>query len=626
MRAACYPRGAAADAGTRSLALGFVLGLHLPPVPIRRLDPLVVNQIAAGEVVDRPASVVRELVENALDAGATRIEVAIEGGGRELIRVSDDGCGIPADELPLAIASHATSKIESVDDLERIATMGFRGEALASIASVARLRLVSRPREAVAASALEAEGGEVGRPQPAAGPPGTTVTVRTLFHNVPARRKFLRGEASEAARVVETVESLAIAHPSVSFTVRSGEEGGRTLLDLPATADLRRRVLDCLGRELEPAMLEASSDDATVSIWGLVGKPELARPNSRHLRIHVNGRPISDRALVHAVREAYRGLVEPGRTPVAAIFLELDPAEVDLNVHPQKSEVRFRSPAAVHQAVRRSVRAALGGEDLVPEWTAPAVGGSSASSWSRPAAGPAGVTLEPRGPVAIPGPRPDTTWSELLETARGESPAPESLPLPVERLRILQVDDAYVVAADRDGLVIVDQHALHERVMFERLLARMAAGDLPSQRLLSPAIVEASPLEIAALPRIEALCRRIGLELAPAGPRSVAVHAFPVLLFERKVDPAEFARELLAKAADEERDLATPTGLEAALAETLDMMACKAAVKAGDRLSELELAEILRLRDETERGTNCPHGRPTSVRITRAELDRRFGR
>ena len=603
---------------------------------IRRLDPLVVNQIAAGEVVDRPASVVRELVENALDAGATRIEVAIEGGGRELIRVSDDGCGIPADELPLAVAAHATSKISSVDDLERIATMGFRGEALASIASVARLRIVSRTREAVAASSLEAEGGSVGRPQPAAGPASTTITVRTLFHNVPARRKFLRGEASEAARVVETVEALAIAQPSVAFTVRSGEDGGRTLLDLPATGDLRRRVLDCLGRELEPAMLEANADDALLSIWGLVGKPELAKPNARHLRIHVNGRPISDRALIHAVREAYRGLVEPGRTPVAAIFLELDPAEVDVNVHPQKSEVRFRSPAAVHQAVRRSVRAALGGEDLVPEWTLPEGGGGSAPTWSRPATAPvsgtgraAGVAVEPRSPVAIPGPRPDTTWSELLETARGEAAVsgdPASLPLPVERLRILQVDDAYVIAADRDGIVIVDQHALHERVMFERLLARIGAGDLPSQRLLAPAIVEASPVEIAALTRIETLCRRIGLELSPAGPRSVAVHAFPVLLFERKVDPAGFARELLARAADEERDLATPTGLEAALAETLDMMACKAAVKAGDRLSDLELAEILRLRDETERGTNCPHGRPTSVRISRAELDRRFGR
>jgi DNA mismatch repair protein MutL len=291
--------------------------------------------------------------------------------------------------------------------------------------------------------------------------------------------------------------------------------------------------------------------------------------------------------------------------------------------------------------VRRSVRVALGGEDLVPEWTAgPAregSGGWNATPRSFPSSGKASGTaspasfVEPRPPVAIPGAKSDTTWSELLATARETVPAettpePAALPLPVERVRIVQVDDAYVIAADRDGLVIIDQHALHERVMFERLLSRMSAGDLPSQRLLTPAIVEASPVEIAAIAKIEPLCRRIGLELVPAGPRSVAVQSFPVLFFERKVEPAAFVRELLARAADEERDLATPTGLEAALSETLDLMACKAAVKAGDRLSDLELAEILRLREATERGTSCPHGRPTSVRISRAELDRRFGR
>jgi DNA mismatch repair protein MutL len=330
--------------------------------PIRPLPTHLVNQIAAGEVVERPASVVKELVENALDAKASRIDVTIEGGGRDLIRVTDDGVGIPPEELPLALAPHATSKIVRAEDLEAILTMGFRGEALASIASVSRVRIVSRTRDADAAASIEAEGDRVGSPQPAAAPPGTSVSVQTLFFNVPARRKFLKSEAAEASRIVETLESIAMGHPRIRFTLT---HGSKKVLDLASTEDPRRRASEVLDVERaaltgdKAALLEASGDEGPLTVWGLVGRPELARANAKHLRIHLNGRPVADRAILHAVREAYRGLIAPGLTPLAAIFLELHPREVDVNVHPAKTEVRFRQPSMIHQGVLRAVRRAL---------------------------------------------------------------------------------------------------------------------------------------------------------------------------------------------------------------------------------------------------------------------------
>lgn len=619
-------------------------------MPIRRLPPLVVNQIAAGEVIERPASVVKELVENAIDAGATRIEIAIEDGGRELIRVSDDGCGIPADELPLALAAHATSKIESADDLDAIATLGFRGEALASIAAVSRIGIVSRPSDTDAAAMIEGEGDRITDPQPAGAAPGTSVTVRNLFFNTPARRKFLRTEQTEAGRVADIVQSLALSHPDLGFTLQSN---GRVTIDLPPRQDHRARIVEIIGPELEDQLLEISHEDRALTIWGLAGRPDIARHSARHMRIHLNGRTINDRSIIHALKEAYRGLIEPTRYPTIVLFLQMDPSQVDVNVHPAKTEVRFRNQAQVHGAVLTAVRSALRKADLTPAFQLGAPQSNLELKPEMPGVPfGTGISISPASPTS-----PDSTrafvdyfrrlnpvqkgfvysevkqalaneFPELVErdnplaASRADDDASADLPLVRAATDVLQVHSSYIVTQDAEGLLIIDQHALHERVMFEKLRQQIGKGDLESQRLLMPAVVEADRAQVELLADLQPLLKRIGIEAEPFGPTTIAVHAFSSFLFERGVEPQPFLTELLSKAMD--------NGLrddsEAALHETLDMMACKAAVKAGDRLTTQELTDLLKQRELVERSSNCPHGRPTTLRLSLRELARQFGR
>ena len=589
-------------------------------MPIRVLPPELVNQIAAGEVVERPASVVKELVENSLDAGARRILVEIEGGGADLVRVTDDGSGIPADELPLAVAAHATSKVASSDDLAAIHTFGFRGEALASIASVSRFRMASCQSRADAGAEIEVEGGAMQGPRPSAARPGTVIEVRTLFFNVPARRKFLKSDSAETARVTEAVEAVALAHPHVAFELRSN---GRRLLDLAATDEPARRTLDVLGRELEPELLEFEErfpELGGLVVRGFAGRPSIARPTSRAIRIHLNGRPIADRTVLHAVREAYRGLVDPSRTPTVALILELDPREVDVNVHPQKSEVRFRAQSAIHGAVRRSIERALRAANLVPHFTPDAF----RTTPSAPA--------EPRAPLfgsglpAAPG-RDLADFSGFAALAAaanaqsGEAGVSDAQALGAE-FPYIQLLGGYLVTEDADGIVIVDQHALHERAMFASFMQRLERGALESQRLLVPIVLERSAREVEILAEIEPLLARLGISARPFGPRSVAVEGVPTLLNSRNADAGAFVGDLLAKAVE----LGSLVSLEAALHEVVDMMSCKAAVKAGDSLGDAEIRDLLRMRESVERASSCPHGRPTSIRIPRHELERRFGR
>lgn len=651
---------------------------------IKPLPALVANQIAAGEVVERPASVVKELVENAVDAGARRIHVELVTGGIELVRVLDDGSGIPVDDLPLAVAPHATSKIRDVTDLDHISTLGFRGEALASIASVSRLSIRSRTRRDPGASLLSIEGDRLEPIKPAAGPVGTEVRVRNLFFNTPARRKFLRTPATEQERGAEVVKDLAFAHPSVGFTL---ECDGRITLDVPTDQAPRARAVSILGQELSTQLLEVSADafdDARgVSLWGLAGLPSVARGTAKGQRFFVNGRAVRDRTVMHAVQEAYRGLIEPGRYATVVLLLELSPEGVDVNVHPGKAEVRFRDSSMIHSVVYRAVRDALQKADLTPTLGTlkPQFGGANmgngggvASAWrdlpgpaaSGPfGANPSGFALrEPKialdafverlrfapcthasSPPGVPsvdelrdalGPHPvptspfDPAASEPPSTATGESAspsaAPASIPAPVPAQRVLQVHKSYLVTQDEQGVVIIDQHALHERVMFEYLLARVSSRGLESQRLLAPAVIDAAPVAIERLADLKPLLDRLGLDAEPIGPTRVAVHAFPSFLFDRGVDEAEFVGALLERASDERFIEAIKSGSEESLRDVLDMMACKAAVKAGDRLTESELVELTRLRDEVERSSNCPHGRPTSVRLTIRELDKLFGR
>jgi DNA mismatch repair protein MutL len=617
-------------------------------MPIRLLPPELVNQIAAGEVVERPASVVKELVENAIDAGARRIVVEVEGGGVELVRVSDDGRGIPADELPLAVAAHATSKVASSEDLAAISTFGFRGEALASIASVSRFRIASCPHGADAGAALEVDGGAIGPVRPAPARPGTVVEVRTLFANVPARRKFLKSDATETGRVSDTVESLALAHPHVALELRSN---GRRLLDLAATDEPARRTLEVLGAELEPELLEFEErfpELGGLVVRGFAGRPGIARPTSRAIRIHLNGRPIADRTVLHAVREAYRGLVDPSRTPTVALILELDPSEVDVNVHPQKSEVRFRAQGAVHSAVRKSIERALRAANLVPSFVPDALRrpstidppraplfGSGLGGGATPGAPTPGASAARGGAggfdafAALAAARAASDGAATGPTAADDAASPDDRRLDEaahEAIRgefpFIQLLGGFVVTEDEDGVVIVDQHALHERAMFATFIERLSRGPLERQRLLVPVVVDVSARELEVADGISPLLDRIGVEVRPFGPRALAVDAVPTLLHSRGVEAGPFVRDLLALAVEH----GSLVSLEGALHEIVDMMSCKAAVKAGDALTPREIRDLLSMRGSIERSTACPHGRPTSIRIPRQELERRFGR
>ncbi|MBG79302.1 MAG: DNA mismatch repair protein MutL [Phycisphaerae bacterium] len=596
---------------------------------IRLLPPLMVNQIAAGEVVERPASVIKELVENSIDAEATRIDIEIDRGGIERMQVTDDGCGIPADELELAVAAHATSKIAEPDDLDGVATMGFRGEALASIASVARVEIRSRTPEATEASIIEAEGDRRDGPRPAAGPIGTCITVHQLFGHVPARRKFLKSEGAETRRINQIVQRLAMSHPDIAFSLRSN---GRQTLDLPQREQARRRVLDVMGTELDEQMLDLDVEREGIRVWGFIGRPEVARPTSQHQQFYLNGRPIADRRLSHALREAYRGLIEPSRHPTAVLFLQIDPTRVDVNVHPAKTEVRFRDDRLLHSIIRRSIQACLQEADLTPSLgvmptaevhsnpTTRLFGSGSGGqrSMAPDASAGHGVSRSPE-PVSNPtGPR-GFDMGEARRIAEEIKPLPAAMP----RAQALQVHKTFVVTEDANGLVIIDQHALHERVMFEQLLARMADGNLPSQRLLVPEVIEAGDVHLEGLERLGPLLERLGFDATQSGPHSISIHAAPVLLNERRVRIPDFASDLFERAGVGDLSFADE---EEALRDVLDMMACKAAIKAGDQLTPQELADLLDMRETVERSSNCPHGRPTTLRLSIEDLERQFGR
>ena len=611
---------------------------------IKPLPTLLVNQIAAGEVVERPASVVKELVDNAIDAGATHLAIDLERGGVELVRVSDDGSGIDDADLPLAVAPHATSKIEHADDLEAIGTLGFRGEALASIASVSRLSIRSRPKDSDSAYRFDIAGDQASPLVPDSGAVGTVVTVRNLFFNTPVRRKFLKTPATEQSHCVAMIKDLALAQPNLGFALRCDD---RLILDLPPMQNPRARAIAILGRELEDQLLEVSSDDLDspgVAIWGLVGMPAIAKPNARGQHLFVNGRPVRDKTIQHALQEACRGLLDPHRKPVAALLVEMDPSLVDVNVHPAKAEVRFRESGRVHSAVYHAVKRAMDQADLTPIWTDVHHQSSSGERAT-------GDSFAQRGAVVTTGWTPprqfsaadfassikahltdagaEVDYDALRAAVERSAPAAEHHDPPAETLtpvraadRILQVHDSFIVTSDDEGVLIIDQHALHERVMFEKIMDRLAAGPLESQSLLTPATFAATRAQLDALSGIHETLGRIGVAAGPIGPGAIAVHAFPTLLFDRGVDPVVFLHELLERASASD----FPTTEESAIHTVVDMMSCKAAVKAGDHLSDAELSELLALRQRVERSSSCPHGRPTTIRLSLSDLERRFGR
>jgi DNA mismatch repair protein MutL len=625
---------------------------------IQQLPPSVVTKIAAGEVIERPSSVVKELVENAVDAGSTRVEIDLDAGGTELIRVVDDGCGMSADDLPLALASHATSKLRTADDLFNIATMGFRGEALASIAGVAKVTLQSRTHDQPSGSEIRSDGGDLSDVRPWNGSPGTRIEVRHLFYNVPVRKKFLKSVATELGHVCESVTRLSLANPHLHVVLR---HNGKLVHEVPASAGLLDRIGLFFGREVRDALYELDSASGPIRVTGFIADPKCDRGNARLQYLFINGRWFRDRSIAHALQESYRGLLMTGRYAVGFLFLTVPPDKVDVNVHPTKAEVRFQENSLVYSLVRATVKARLLRENLVPRLQVPAGGPppGEPGDVSPPERLPASGLFSPRRDLAertvAPWELPPPAWraepaaspererggaveTDLLPGSRGSpeqlprpappetsaEPAPlrvaaNALPLPAPGTA-LQLHDAYLVLETPDGMLVIDQHALHERILFEQLRRRIREGKLEVQRLLIPEPIDL-PAEQAALV-LEAAepLRELGLEVSDFGGNTVLLSSYPTLL-DRK-SPHEIFRGVVDYLLNKER----PPTRDALLHDLTATMACKAAVKAGDRLSPDEIAYLLQLRQMAEDSHHCPHGRPTSLLFSRAELDKQFRR
>ncbi len=577
---------------------------------IRVLPSHLVDQIAAGEVVERPASVIKELVENALDAGANRIEIEIEAGGAGLIRVRDNGLGIAAAELPLALTRHATSKIADLDDLAAVSTLGFRGEALPSIAAVARLRLASRQRGAAGASELTAEDGAVGDIRPSALPEGTVVEVRDLFFNVPARRRFLRSEATEATHVLRMVERLALARPDVTLRYASN---GREQLRVAAAMDAagqQARLAAVMGEEFAAGCMEIDIATGPLRISGWMSRPTFARAQADLAHWFVNGRAVRDRLLMNAVKLGYRDVLYGGRHPAYVLHLSIDPREVDVNAHPAKQELRFRESRGVHDFIFRGIGRRLA--DARPGEQATAVDARPVLS---PQPGQA-FDFSPPRPFAMPAPQPvpaaRDSWAvrEAMEAA-----ADEARPLGTA---IAQLHGIYILAQDAAGLVLVDMHAGHERVLYEKLKQDHAARRAEAQRLLEPVTVALPQAIIDRVLEDEEEWSRCGFELSRLAPDRLAVRSVPVLLARQ--DVAQLVRDTaLAVAGDEGTH-----HVEGAEHHLLATLACRGAVHGGRRLSLPEMDALLRQMEQTERASQCNHGRPTFARVALSELDRLF--
>lgn len=610
---------------------------------IQLLPDLLISQIAAGEVVERPASVLKELLENALDAGATAVQIALEEGGVKLIRIADDGCGIPQEELALALTRHATSKIASLEDLERVGTMGFRGEALASIAEVSRLLIRSRTPGAANGAELEVVGGEARPVAPVGCPVGTTIEVRNLFFNTPVRHKFLRSTQTEMGHTTEALTRLALAHPHIHFTLT---HNSRLVHDLPPVDDVRQRIAAFFGHEIADDLIGIQSECDGVALTGFVANPMHSRATGRMQYLFLNGRAIRDRSLQHALGEAYRGLLLTGRQPICFLRLDMPPELVDVNVHPTKQEVRFQDGGRLYSQLLGTLRTKFLTTDLTARGRSPL--GPAAAEAGQPDESNAAVSelvhwakeqlgqqpaaeVEPRGSSSSVG--------EPLRLHRFDVPAflpfeevrPRAVfaaagdganvppPTPATR-RALQVHNRYLVQETDAGLEVIDQHALHERILYEQLRDKVLSGALESQRLLVPEPVDLAASEAAAVLEHAELLAQLGVEVQPFGGETVLVSSYPAMLANWR--PAEVLRELV------EQLLAGGKRLEARdlLDELLHMFACKAAVKFGDRLTPEEIDALLAQRHLAQDSHHCPHGRPTALVFTREELDRQFKR
>jgi len=623
---------------------------------IRPLSAAVVNQIAAGEVIERPASAVKELLENAIDALATRIDVDIVAGGTELIRIVDDGEGIHPDDLVLAVSSHATSKLQQSSDLFDVRTFGFRGEALASMAEVSRLKIRSRQADQSHGCELEVAHGRIGSPHECGCPVGTAIEVRNLFENVPVRRKFLKSVATEFGQIAEQFTRVALAHPRLHLVLKHND---KMVYQLPPVDRPLERLTAFYGQELTDQLIWVESERAGIRLWGYVGHPSVHKATRKQQHLFLNGRWIQDRTLQHALVEAYRGLLMVGRYPVAFLFLDMPTDQVDVNVHPTKTEVRFRDVQQLFRQLLSMLRTKFLSLDLQSRLAVPAgqTFSDRRSAFAEPAQRPLGApNTETRTPQFEDFAQPTAAQTDFATWAKDQltrwtpdappvfeaaadvgvnepEPAPIDAPLsadsehftlpspiaPPDAHRALQIHDCYLVVETELGMTVIDQHALHERILYEQLRQRVLSGVVEAQRLLMPVPVELTANEVAVLLEHGELLNRLGFGIEEFGKDTVALTKHPVLL--GRLDFPQLVRDLAEKLdstpALERRDL---------LDALLHMMACKAAVKAGQRLSAEEIEALLRQRHLVDDAHHCPHGRPTALTLSRAELDRQFGR
>lgn len=623
---------------------------------IHQLSGSVINKIAAGEVIERPASVIKELLENSVDALSTRIEVDIEQGGAELIRIVDDGEGIHPDDIELSIASHATSKISDADDLFSVRTMGFRGEALASISEVSQFRLRTKQRGQAVGVEMEVNGGIVKEPKACGCPEGTQIEVRQLFCNTPVRRKFLKTQATEFGHIAEQFTRVALANPNLHMVLR---HNGKTVYELPATHRLIERLELFYGSELAQNLIWVEAEHAGTRLWGYVAHPSQNKSTRKGQYLFLNGRWIQDRSLQHALGEGYRGLVMVGRYPVAFLFLDLNPELVDVNVHPTKSEVRFQDSQVLYRLMLSTLRNKFLSMDLdsklsverasdkpeVPQQS-PQEAQRELASWAR------GQLTDQRGGGSL---------FEAVEKLAGSAPITDSVPHEQQRvadfipfgtergsngieskpggvthiesreavtsptsaaaeIRAMQVHDCYLVVESTDGLTVIDQHALHERIMYEQLRRRVLSGGVEVQKLLIPITVELSSREANTIVDQQELLAELGIQIQEFGGSTIALTGYPTLL--AKADPQNLLRDIVELFESSGRKLERRDLID----ELLHMMSCKAAIKAGQRLTFEEMESLLAQRHLCDDHHHCPHGRPTALKLSRAELDRQFGR
>jgi DNA mismatch repair protein MutL len=651
---------------------------------IRQLPASIINKIAAGEVVERPASVVKELLENSIDAGATQVELAIEGGGTEMIRISDNGCGIAHEQIPLAVASHATSKLETAEDLFDVHTLGFRGEALASIAEISHLTLRTRVPESDSGYELNVRGGESTAIHPVGCSVGTTIEVRNLFFNTPVRRKFMRTASTEASHITEAFTRIALAFPQVQMTMLSGN---RTVYELSSTDSWKERIRAFFGDEISDSLIAVESQQETARLVGYVADPSVSRSNNRMQYLFLNGRHIRDRSLQHALGEAYRGLLMVGRFPVCFLRLEIPPEQVDVNVHPTKMEVRFQEGGKLYSQLLQTLRHQFLTTDLtararhvpgpVPLGLRQPAGEAAMASpinarddkrWQdhsermlqvertagprlnltgsippfepfsdRRSFAPSANAQHPAASLAMPSPALNdelppgaAPWSanNVVDAAqaansdlgRNDEAHSANAPTPAQSHLGLQVHNRYLITQDEQGMVVVDQHALHERILYEQLRQKTDNQALETQKLLVPEPIDLTASEAAAALESKDLLAKIGIEIEHFGGDTVLMTSYPAMLANMR--PAELLRQVLEPLMSGGKEPSARDLLD----DLLNMIACKAAIKAGDKLSAEEVTSLLEQRYQYQDTHHCPHGRPTALFFSRDQLDKMFKR